>query len=199
MLLTLSIMHMPFCNGKRCFLILNQPCQGSNQLPILKSLVTCNCFCYQILYQLRFSFGVAWVAQWFSAVFRPGCDPGVPGLSPTLGSLCRACFALCLCLCLSLSLCLSWINKYNLKEKIWFQITKSSSKFKQKNIWYVEMSICKITGRPGEASSMLGLQNDSYIALQSWTIDRNFTLLESGNSHHNFWFQDRGTLAMCRD
>ena len=29
----------------------------------------------------------AWVAQRFSAAFSPGHDPGVPGLSPTLGSL----------------------------------------------------------------------------------------------------------------
>ena len=42
-----------------------------------------------------------------SAVFSPGCDPGVPGSSPTSGSLHGACFFLPLCLCLSLSI----INK----------------------------------------------------------------------------------------
>ena len=31
------------------------------------------------------------------------CDPGVPGSSPTSGSLHGACFSVCLCLCLSLS------------------------------------------------------------------------------------------------
>ena len=44
--------------------------------------------------------------------FGPGRDPGVPGSSPTSGSLQGACFSLCLCLCLSLSL----MNK-NLKKK----------------------------------------------------------------------------------
>ena len=38
----------------------------------------------------------------FSAAFSPGCDPGVPGLSLTSGSLHGACFSLCLSLCLSL-------------------------------------------------------------------------------------------------
>ena len=48
------------------------------------------------------------IPGWLSGlapVFGPGRDPGVPGLSPTLGSLHGACFSLCLCLCLSLSLC----------------------------------------------------------------------------------------------
>ena len=44
----------------------------------------------------------AQVARRFSATFSPGRDPGVPGLSPTSGSLQGACFSLCLCLCLSL-------------------------------------------------------------------------------------------------
>ena len=49
-----------------------------------------------------------WVAQRLLApAFGPGWDPGVPGSSPTLGSLHVACFFLCLCLCLSLSLSLS--------------------------------------------------------------------------------------------
>ncbi|CAD7685708.1 unnamed protein product [Nyctereutes procyonoides] len=47
------------------------------------------------------------VAQWFSAAFSPGHDPGDLGSSPTSGSLRGVCFSLCLCLCLSLSLCLS--------------------------------------------------------------------------------------------
>ena len=41
-----------------------------------------------------------------SSVFGLGCDPGVLGSSPTLGSLHGACFSLCLCLCLSLSVSL---------------------------------------------------------------------------------------------
>ena len=45
----------------------------------------------------------AQVAQWFSAAFSPGPDPGVLGLSPASGSLHEACFSLCLCFCLSLS------------------------------------------------------------------------------------------------
>ena len=49
----------------------------------------------------------ALVAQWFSATFRPGPDPGDPGLSPTLGSLHGARFSLCLSLSLSLSVCVS--------------------------------------------------------------------------------------------
>ena len=47
---------------------------------------------------------------WLSGLvppFRPGHDPGVPGLSPTSGSLHGACFSLCLCLCFSSSPCLS--------------------------------------------------------------------------------------------
>ena len=40
-----------------------------------------------------------------------GRDPGVPGSSPTSGSLQGACFSLCLCLCASLSLCVSLMNK----------------------------------------------------------------------------------------
>ena len=55
---------------------------------------------------LRKADGAALVAQQFSAAFSPGHDPGVPGLSPTSGSLHGACFSLYLCLCLSLSLSL---------------------------------------------------------------------------------------------
>ena len=44
----------------------------------------------------------ALVAQWFSATFSPGHDPGDLGSSPALGSLHGVCFSLCLCLCLSL-------------------------------------------------------------------------------------------------
>ena len=43
------------------------------------------------------------MAQWFSATFSPGPDPGHPGWSPTSGSLHGACFSPCLCLCLSVS------------------------------------------------------------------------------------------------
>ena len=53
----------------------------------------------------------AQVAQWFSAIFGPGHDPGDPGWSPTLGSLHGACFSLLMCLCLSLSLSLSLSHK----------------------------------------------------------------------------------------
>ena len=83
--------------------------------------------------------------------------------------------------------------------KIWFQITKSSSNFKQKNIWYGEMSIYKITGRPGEASSMLGLPKDSHIVFQSWTPQWGFYFAGIWKWPSQFWFQDRGTLAMWRD
>ena len=55
-----------------------------------------------------------WLSGWTST-FGSGCDPGVLGLSPTLGSLQGAYFSLCLCLCVSL--CLSWINKI-LKNKL---------------------------------------------------------------------------------
>ena len=46
------------------------------------------------------------IPGWLSSLvpaFSPGPDPGVPGSSPTSGSLHGACFSLCLCLCLSLS------------------------------------------------------------------------------------------------
>ena len=54
----------------------------------------------------KYTCRAARVAQQFSAAFGSGCDPGVPGSSPTLGSLHGACFSLCLCLCLSLFLSL---------------------------------------------------------------------------------------------
>ena len=53
-----------------------------------------------------------WLSGWASA-FGSGHDPGVLGSSPTLGSLCGACFCLCLCLCPFL--CLSWIKIKSLK------------------------------------------------------------------------------------
>ena len=60
------------------------------------------------------------LSSWASA-FSSGCDPGVLGSSPTLGSPQGACFSLWLCL--YLSLCLSWINKKYFKnfwrEKGW--------------------------------------------------------------------------------
>ena len=50
------------------------------------------------------------IPGWLSGLapaFGPERDPGVPGSSPTSGSLRGACFSLCLCLCLSLlSVCL---------------------------------------------------------------------------------------------
>ena len=51
----------------------------------------------------------AQVAQWFSAAFSPGHDPGNLGSSPMWGFLREACFSLSLAvsLPLSLSLCLS--------------------------------------------------------------------------------------------
>ena len=55
----------------------------------------------------NYIFGAARMAQPFSAACSPGRDPGVPGSSPTLGSLHGLCFSLCLCLCFSLCLCLS--------------------------------------------------------------------------------------------
>ena len=51
---------------------------------------------------------------WVSA-FDSGCDPGVLGSSPLLGSVQKSCFFLCLCLCLSL--CFSWISKTLKKKK----------------------------------------------------------------------------------
>ena len=58
-----------------------------------------------------FELGAALVAQWFSAAFRPGRDPGDLGLGPAWGSLRGTCFSLCLDLCFSLSLSLSHMNK----------------------------------------------------------------------------------------
>ena len=43
---------------------------------------------------------LGWLSGWASG---PGRDPGVMGLSPTLGSLQGARFSLCLCLCLCVS------------------------------------------------------------------------------------------------
>ena len=53
-----------------------------------------------------------WLSGWASAL-GSGCDPRVPGSSPTSSSLHGACFSLRLCLYLSLSLCVSheYINK----------------------------------------------------------------------------------------
>ena len=53
---------------------------------------------------------LGWLSGQLSA-FSSGCDPGVPGSSPTLGSLHRACFSLCLCFCLSVCVCVSLMNK----------------------------------------------------------------------------------------
>ena len=57
--------------------------------------------------------GDPWVAQQLVPAFSPGCDPRVPGSSPTSGSWHGACFSLCLCLYLSLSLsvCVCLMNK----------------------------------------------------------------------------------------
>ena len=55
------------------------------------------------------------VAQRFSATFGSGRDPGVPGSSPTSGSLHGACFSLCHVS--SLFVCLSWINKIKKEKK----------------------------------------------------------------------------------
>ena len=41
-----------------------------------------------------------WVTQWLSLCLCSGHDPQDLGLSPTLGSLHRACFSLCLSLSL---------------------------------------------------------------------------------------------------
>ena len=59
-----------------------------------------------LMSSLKWPYWAAPVAQWFSATFGPGCDPGDPASSPTSGSLHGACFSLRLFLCLSLSLCL---------------------------------------------------------------------------------------------
>ena len=63
--------------------------------------VTALTYCY-VGEPLNTPWGTVPMAQRFSAAFSPGCDPGGPGSSPTLGSLHRACFSLYLCLCLSL-------------------------------------------------------------------------------------------------
>ena len=52
----------------------------------------------------------AWVAQQLSA-FGPECDPGDPGLSPTLGSLREACLLLPLPVSLPLCVCVFLMNK----------------------------------------------------------------------------------------
>ena len=54
------------------------------------------------------------MAQRFSAIWCPGCDPGDLGLDPKSGSLHGACFSLCLSLSLSLSLS---INQSIFKKK----------------------------------------------------------------------------------
>ena len=51
--------------------------------------------------------GAVGIPGWLSGLvpaFGPGRDPGVPGSSPTAGSLHGVYFSLCLCLCLSVSL-----------------------------------------------------------------------------------------------
>ena len=47
-----------------------------------------------------------WEAQWFSATFSPGHDPGIPGSNLASGSLHEACF-----LPVSLPLCVSLVSK----------------------------------------------------------------------------------------
>ena len=63
-----------------------------------------------ILYRSKFVGIPGWLSGLMPA-FGPGCDPGVPGSSPTSGSLHGACFSLSLCLCLSLSLSLCDYHK----------------------------------------------------------------------------------------
>ena len=60
--------------------------------------------------ELEFKNLISGIPGWLSGLvpdIGSGCDPGVPGSSPTSGSLREACFSLCLCLCPSLSLSLS--------------------------------------------------------------------------------------------
>ena len=74
----------------------------------------CTCYFPLLLYSCLFKCYFLGIPGWLSSLvpaFRLGCDPGVPGSSPMLGSLHGACFSLCQCLCLSLSVCLSLINK----------------------------------------------------------------------------------------
>ena len=61
-----------------------------------------------LLFQITFLGIPGWLSG-LAPAFDAGPDPGVPGSSPTLGSLHGACFSLCLCLCLYLSL--SLMNK----------------------------------------------------------------------------------------
>ena len=59
---------------------------------------------------LLFILGILGIPQWLSGLvppFSPGCDPGVPGLSPSLGSL----HGTCVSASLSLSVCVSLVNK----------------------------------------------------------------------------------------
>ena len=51
---------------------------------------------FSVPFVLNANEGDPWVAQWFSATFSLGCDPGDPGSSPTLGSLHGAYFSLSL-------------------------------------------------------------------------------------------------------
>ena len=81
----------------------------------------------KILYSANLSFKNkggrdAWVAQQLSALGL-GHDPGVPGSSPTLGSLGGACFSLCLCPspCSVYSFSLKWIRKKERQYSISFE------------------------------------------------------------------------------
>ena len=69
----------------------------------------------------RLNMGTLGGSGWAFA-FCSGCDPRVPGSSPTLGFLHEACFSLCLCLCPLL--CLSWINKIFKKNWTCFSFFK---------------------------------------------------------------------------
>ena len=54
---------------------------------------------------LKFKFGMPGWLSGLVPAFCPGHDPGVPGSSPTSGSLHGACFSLYLCLCLCVCVC----------------------------------------------------------------------------------------------
>ena len=86
-----------------------------------------------------------WLSGW-APPFGPGCDPGVPESSPTLGFLNGACFSsVCVSASLSLSfslcvcVCISWINKiFKKKTKLRniFRKTNTVQTLSPKSFWF---------------------------------------------------------------
>ena len=85
--------------------------QGLSTFLVSRSLVM-NSFSVSISEKSvsSFKFLITGIPEWLSGLapaFGPGRGPGVPGWSPTWGSLHRVGFSLCLCLYLSLCVSLS--------------------------------------------------------------------------------------------